>query len=153
LEEPAAFIFRVEVKLFEKELCGHRRERSINCRIQSHLTFAFPDLSFQFMLLYISLLLYLLLFTYYVLLRFILLFILHLPPLLMNVVFPQTHAIWWQQMLPIVYSFYIFFLVLFYLHILSYTSLPVLCYFILCFIFTCGIYHKTTLFKGHWFLP
>jgi hypothetical protein len=46
-----------------------------------------------------------------------------------------------------------FFLVLFYLHILSYMSLPLLCYFILYFILNCGIYHKTALFKGHWFLP
>lgn len=51
-EEPAAHIFGAEVKFFEKELCGHWTERSINCHIQSHLTFAFPSLSFQFMLLY-----------------------------------------------------------------------------------------------------
>ena len=31
-------------------------------------------------------------------------------------------------------------------------SLPLLCSFLLCFIFNCGIYHKTALFRGHWFL-
>jgi hypothetical protein len=30
--------------------------------------------------------------------------------------------------------------------------LPLLCSFLLCFIFSCGIYHKTALFKGQWFL-
>jgi hypothetical protein len=31
-------------------------------------------------------------------------------------------------------------------------SWPLLCSFLLCFTFTCGIYHKTVLFRGHWFL-
>lgn len=111
LEESAACVFRAEIKLFDKELCGHRRERSIKFLIQSHLIFAFPGLSFQFRLLYVSPLPSVSFITifYYLLLSFILLFILHLPPLFMNVAFPQTHAIWLQQMLPIVYSSYTFF--------------------------------------------
>jgi hypothetical protein len=34
----------------------------------------------------------------------------------------------------------------------THMSLPLLCSFLLCFIFNCGIYHKTALFRGHWFL-
>jgi hypothetical protein len=37
-----------------KKWCGHRRERSINWHMQSHLTFAFPGLSVKFMFLCIS---------------------------------------------------------------------------------------------------
>jgi hypothetical protein len=97
----------------------------------------------------------LLLFIYYLLLSFILLFILPSSSLAYEHCLPPnscymmaanvTHCLFF------IYLF--FFLVLFYLHILSYTSLPLLCYFIFCFILTCGIYHKTALFKGHWFLP
>ena len=154
-EEPVACIFRAEVKLFEKKWCGQMGRRSINCCIQSHLTFAFPDPSVQFMLLCISPLPSISFILIYLLYIVIIHFIFHTSSssLTYEHCIPSNSCHLMAASVPHCLFFLFLFLVLFILHILSYISFPLLCSILLCFIFTCGIYHKMPLFKGHWLLP
>lgn len=132
------------------------RGRSINCRILSHLTFAFPDPSVQFMLLCISPLSSMSFILIYLLYIVIIHFIFHTSysSLTYEHCLPSKSCHLMAASVPhYLFFLFIYFLVLFISHILFYISLPLLCSFLLCFIFTCGIYHKMPLFKGHWFLP